>query len=110
MLLLELEDDFGRWQILASPLPGRQLPVVSAYTRAKGSVITVRCHTRSLSQIRHSQAPRPRRDFLCIPTVLHGAGSSLATGVNRSDRIAVLLWKRHTWRTPARPQLFAKPL
>jgi hypothetical protein len=26
----ELEDDFGRQQILASPLPGLQLPVLSA--------------------------------------------------------------------------------
>ena len=30
-----LEDDFGRERVLASPLPSLQLPVISAYTRAK---------------------------------------------------------------------------
>jgi hypothetical protein len=46
---------------------GRQLPVVSAFTRAKDSFTTVRCHTRSLSQIRQSNHPAPQRDFLCQP-------------------------------------------
>src|SRR5450755_2207213 len=53
-----LADDFGRQRILVSPLPGLQVPVVSAYTRAKDSVTTVRCPTRSPSQIRQSQASR----------------------------------------------------
>jgi hypothetical protein len=52
-----LEDDFGSRRTLASPLAGRQLPVVSAYTRAKDSFPTVRCPTRSLSQIRQSKHP-----------------------------------------------------
>jgi hypothetical protein len=33
-----LEDDFGSWRTLASPLAGRQVPVVSAYARAKDSL------------------------------------------------------------------------
>jgi hypothetical protein len=39
------------------------VPVVSAYKRAKDSVITVRCHTRSLSQIRQSKATAGYRWF-----------------------------------------------
>jgi hypothetical protein len=57
-------DDFGSRRTLASPLAGRQLPVVSAYTRAKDSFTAFRCHTRFLSQIRQSKHPAPQRDFL----------------------------------------------
>jgi hypothetical protein len=63
-----LVDDFGRPRVLASPLPDRQLPVVSAYTtRAKDSVITVRYLARSLSQIRHSQPSRRGGVFYSFP-------------------------------------------
>jgi hypothetical protein len=54
-----LADDFGSRRTLASPLAGRQLPVVSAYTRAKDSFTAVRCPTRSLSQNKAIQASRP---------------------------------------------------
>jgi hypothetical protein len=52
-----LADDFGSRRTLASPLAGRQLPVVSAYARAKDSFTAVRCPTRSLSQISQSKHP-----------------------------------------------------
>jgi hypothetical protein len=52
-----LADDFGSRRTLASPLAGRQLPVVLAYTRAKDSLTPVRCHTLFLSQIRRPKHP-----------------------------------------------------
>src|SRR5271156_1879918 len=68
-------DGFGRERILASPLSGLRLPVVSAYTRAKDGVTTVRYHTRSLSQIRQQNHPAPAGFFLrfppCFPAHLH---------------------------------------
>ena len=62
-----LKDDFGRQRILASPLSGRQVPVVSAYTRAKDSFTAVRCPTRSLSQISQPQTSRRGGIFYAFP-------------------------------------------
>jgi hypothetical protein len=62
-----LKDDFGRQRILASPLSGRQVPVVSAYMRAKDSFTAVRCPTRSLSQISQPQTSRRGGIFYASP-------------------------------------------
>jgi hypothetical protein len=85
-----LADDLGRERILASPLPGLWLPVVSAYTRAKDGVTTVRCPTRSLSQIRQHNHPAPAGFFLrfppCFPAHLHyfaAASNAARTGASR---------------------------
>jgi hypothetical protein len=56
------EDDFGSRRTLASPLADRQLPVVSAYTRAKDSFTAVRCHSVPVTN-EAIQASRPAAGF-----------------------------------------------
>ncbi len=79
-----LKDDFGRQRILASPLSGRQVPVVSAYMRAKDSFTAVRCPTRSFSQISQPQTSRRGGIFYASPPRFAAQTSSFAIGVDRT--------------------------
>jgi hypothetical protein len=82
-----LADDFGSRRTLASPLAGRQLPVVSAYTRAKDSLTAVRCHTRSLSQIRQSKHPAPAGFFYEPHRASKRSRAFLANGVDHETEL-----------------------
>ena len=78
---------FRQEAVLASPFPSRQLPVVSAFTRAKDSLTALRSHIRSLSKISYSQTSRRGGTFFfgflpCSPA----QESSLAIGVDGTDR------------------------
>jgi hypothetical protein len=99
-----LVDDFGRKRILASPLPGLQLPVVSAYTRAKDGVTTVRCPTLSLSQIRQHNHPAPA-GFFCgsHPASLRTQAGSQSVETlqnNQNDRILSNFTKNQCQSSP----------